>query len=306
MGLMKSINLVLPKKPMLIPYLANPARIGRRSLIVVGLYFLGVANGLTDRVVNSIATEGILTALINTFDVSVVVIIAAITGLKLATRTPDQAINRLDWLVVAVYLLGLCLPRSFASMAALTFFAIWEGIRSRHSAAATAAASLFVGISVCLLWGKVALQLFALPILGADAALVANLLSVLQGDVVEYTYNVVNTARGQSLIILPPCSSLSNISYGLLCWMTVIRASRPSWQTADLAMVPVIVVGIILLNVLRMTLMGFSREFYLFIHGSAGTNVTNCLILILAITAAWHTLGRAPAPVFQRRSNNGP
>src|SRR6476620_12358345 len=99
MGLMKSINLVLPKKPMLIPYLANTARIGRRSLIVVGLYFLGVANGLTDRVVNSIATEGILTALINTFDVSVVVIIAAITGLKLATRTPDQAINRLDWLV---------------------------------------------------------------------------------------------------------------------------------------------------------------------------------------------------------------
>jgi len=285
---------------------ANPAWISRRSFIVVGLYFLGVANGMTDKVVSGIATEGILSALINTFGVSVVVIMAAVIGLKLAAGTPDQAINRLDWLVGALYLLCLCVPRSFASLGALTFFAVYEGIRNRQSSAATAAASLFVGIAACHLWGKVALHLFALPILRVDAALVANLLSVFQGGIVEYTDNVVNTARGQSLIILLPCSSLSNISYGLLCWMTVVRASRPSWRMADLTMVPVVVVGIVLLNVLRMTLMGVSRETYLFIHGSAGTDVTHCLILILAITAAWRTLGCAPAPVMQRAANHGP
>src|SRR3954453_2055754 len=106
MKFMKSLNLASPEKPMPVAHLANPTRIGRRSFIVVGLYFLGGANGLTDRVVSSIATEGIVTALINTFDVSVVVILAAVIGLKLAARTPDQAINRLDWLVVALYLLG--------------------------------------------------------------------------------------------------------------------------------------------------------------------------------------------------------
>jgi hypothetical protein len=231
----------------------------------------------------------------NTFGISLVVITAAVIGLQWAAQTPDRALDGLDWLVGATYLAGLCVPLSSASMAALTFFAACEGVRNRRSAEAVAAASLFIGIAACQLWGRVALQLFALPILGVDAALVASLLDIIQGNGVRRTGNLIDTLHGQSLIILPACSSLSNISYALLCWMTIIRASRASWRKADLSMVPLVIIGVATLNVFRMTLMGISRELYFFMHGPAGTNVINSFILIVAIAAAWRTLARVPA-----------
>lgn len=281
---------------MSLPHSADPAGTGTRSFLVACLYSLGVINGVTDKVVNGIATGGFLTALMNTFGVSLIVIVAAVIGLKLAVRTPDRAIDNWDRLAGTLYLLGLCVPRSYASMAALTFFAAYEGIRSRRSAEAVAAASLFIGITACQLWGRAVLEFFALPILGVDATLVAGVLKLLQGGDVEHVGNLVNTVQGQSLVILPGCSSLSNISYALLCWMAMVRAYRPSWRKTDLAMVPVVVSGVILLNVLRMALMGVSRQLYFFIHSPAGADVTNSLILIVAITAAWRTLAHTRVP----------
>lgn len=271
---------------------ANWSAPGTRKLVVFGLYLLGIANGLCDIVANSIAADGLAAAAMNTFGVSVVTIAAAVVGLDLAARSPARAIDRLDCVVGAMFVLALFVPRSLASLAALTLFAAYEAVRGRRSAEVTAAATLFIGIAVCQLWGRVILQVFAGPVLGADAALVAGLLNILQGGGAGHAGNLVNAADGQSLIILPRCSSLSNISYALLCWMTVMRASRPDWRKADLWTVPVVVAGVVFLNVLRMTLMGVSPELYLLIHGPAGVNVTNSLILVLAIGAAWYALGR--------------
>ena len=276
------------------------ARTGTRPFLIAGLYLLGIVNGLADTVAASIASDGFASALTNTFGVSVVVIAAAAAGLNLAARSPGRSIDWLDRGVGAMYLAALCVPRSLVSLAALTFLAAYEAVRGRRSAAATAAASLFIGIAVCQLWGRVFLQLFAEPVLGADAALVATLLNIIQGGGAEHAGNLVNTVTGQSLIILPRCSSLSNISYALLCWMTVLRASRPQWRKADLRMLPVVVGGVVLLNVVRMTLMGVSPGLYLLVHGPAGVNVTNSLVLVLAIGAAWYALGRDPVSAGRR------
>ena len=239
---------------MSLPHSADPARTGTRSFLVAGLYW-------------------------------------AVVGLKLAVRTPDRAIDNRDWLAGKLYLLDLCVPRSYASMAALTFLAAYEGIRNRRSAEAVAAASLFIGITAWQLWGRTLLELFALPISGVDATLVAGVLNILQGGDVEHVGNLVNTLQGQSLVILPGCSSFSNISYALFCWMAMVRACRPCWRKTDMAMVPIVVIGVVLLNVLRLALMGSAANFIFFIHSTAGANVTNSLILIVAITAAWRTLG---------------
>src|ERR1700744_1796171 len=174
---MQTQGFSLAKRPMIkesVPHLVDIVQTGARSFLVVGLYVLGVINGVMDKVVNGIAADGILAALMNTFGVSVVVIAATVIGLKLAVRTPDRAIDGWDLLVGTIYLLSLCVLRGYASMAALTFFAAYEGLRNRRSAEAVAAASLFIGITACQLWGRVILELFALPILGVDAALVAS------------------------------------------------------------------------------------------------------------------------------------
>jgi hypothetical protein len=265
-----------------------------RPFIVVGLYVLGLANSVADKVVASIATDGFFIGLLNTFDVSIVVLAAGFVGLRLAAGTPDRAVDGTDFLVGVVYLLGLCMPLSPISTAALTFLALYEYFRNIESPEPTAAATLFLGITVCQLWGGVMLKMFALPILSVDATLVSEVLGLIKDGAINHSENVIDIVGGQSLIILPRCSSLSNISYALLCWLTLVRAGRVYWRKTDLYMMPIVIAGVVVINVLRMTLMGINREMYLVLHGALGANVTNTVTLAMAIVAAWYTLERSP------------
>jgi hypothetical protein len=270
------------------------ASLATRPFVVVGLYVLGLANSVADKVVVSIATDGFLTGLLNTFDISVVVLAAGFVGLRHAAKTPGRAVDGADFLVGVVYLLSLCIPLSPVSTAALTFLALYEYIRNIDSPEATAASTLFLGIAVCQLWGGMMLKLFSLPILSIDATLVAEVLGLIKDGAVEHSENVIDIVGGQSLIILPRCSSLSNISYALLCWLTLVRVGRVYWRKTDLYMMPIVIAGVFVINVLRMTLMGINPEMYLVLHGALGANVTNTLILAMAVAAAWYTLERSP------------
>jgi hypothetical protein len=57
-----------------------------------------------------------------------------------------------------------------------------------------------------------------------------------------------------------------------------------------------VLLSVIALNVLRMSLMGISRESYLFFHGPVGANVVNTLILAVAIAAGSRAVAPAAAP----------
>jgi hypothetical protein len=269
----------------------RPAGIG-------ALYLLGIVNGIAGNVVMSLSAKGFAGALADTFDISLVVIAAAVVAMMLVARAPCRTIDALDRFVGAIYLIGLCIPHSAASMAALTFLAAYEVFRQRRSAEAVAAASLCIGIAVCQSWGKVVLHLFAGPLLAVDATLVAWLLGSIEGGGVERIGNLIETTNGQPLAIMIGCSSISNISFALLCWMTVVRASRPEWRREDMAIAFGVVVTVIILNILRMGLMGLSREAYLLIHGPVGANVFNTLVLLTTISAGWYALSsvRAPRP----------
>lgn len=270
-------------------------RSGSRPRIVAVLYLLGIANGTVSFVTNAVLTKGFWGALFDTFDVSIVVIAATAVGTMLTLRTRDRPVDGMDRLAGAVYLLGLGIPFSPASMAAVTFLAAYECSRDFRSAETVAGSSLFVGIAACQMWGVLVLSLFAPPLLALDATLVAGILDLIQGGGVESVGNLVETARGQPLAIWVGCSSFSHMSYALLCWMTVVRALRPAWRWTDLPMALGVAAFVITANVTRMALMGISRESYLLVHGPVGANVTNTLILVAALAAAWRTLAFVPA-----------
>jgi hypothetical protein len=228
--------------------------------------------------------------------VSVVVIAGAAVGLMLTMRTPDRPIDNPDRLIGTIYLLGLCAPLSAVSMAAVTFLAAYECVRNSRSVETTASASLFVGIAACQMWGAFVLSLLAPFLLALDATMAAGLLNLIQGGGAESVGNLVETAQGQPLAIMAGCSSLSHISYALLLWMTVVRASRPSWQWIDLTMALFLLIFVITVNIGRMALMGISRDSYLLLHSPVGLDVINTIILLGALATAWRTLAFAPSP----------
>jgi hypothetical protein len=266
-----------------------------RAAAIGALFLVGIVNGIAGNVIMSLLAKGFAGALVDTFDVSLVVIAAAVVAMTLVARTPDRPVDILDWVAGAIYLLGLCVPHSAASMAALTFLATYGGLRQRRSAEAVAAASLLIGIAVCQTWGPVVLHLFAGPLLALDATFVAWLLGTVQGGGVERIGNLVETSKGQPLAIMIGCSSISNMSFALLCWMTVVRASRPEWQWRDLTIALGVVIAVIALNILRMAMMGLSRDAYLLLHGPVGANVFNIVILLTSLSAGWCALATVKA-----------
>jgi hypothetical protein len=266
-----------------------------RPQIVTGLYLLGIANGIVVGMLQSVAAKGMWSALAAGFDVSIVVIAATIVGMSLSRRVPGGRVTALDWLVGGIYLSLLSVPWGVASWTALTFLAFYEAVRRSRSPEAVAAACLFIGVAVTQLWGRLILHFFAGPLLEIDTTLVAHLLGFLQGGV-EHVGNVIGNSEGQSLVIMTPCSSLSQISYGLLCWMTVVRAARAEWRWADVPTALVVVTSVVALNVVRMTLMGLSAEWYDLAHGPIGAQIHNALVLLVAISAGWRTISTAAAP----------
>jgi hypothetical protein len=256
---------------------------------------LGVANGILMGVLQSVATKGMWGALAAGFDVSIVVIAATIVGISLSGRVPGGRVTALDWLVGGVYVALISVPWGGASWTALTLLAFYEAVRKPRSTEAIAAACLFVGIAVTQLWGHVILNLFAAPLLEIDTSLVAHLLGFIDGGV-EHFSNVIENSEGQSLVIMTPCSSLSQISYGLLCWMTVVRAVRAEWRWADVPMALVVVTSVVALNVLRMTLMGLSAEWYALAHGPIGAQFHNAFVLLVAISAGWRAISATATP----------
>jgi hypothetical protein len=267
-----------------------------RPQIVSSLYLLSVGNGIVMGVLQSVATRGMWDALAAGFDVSIVVIAATIMGFSLNRRVPGGCVTALDWLVGGVYLALLSVPWGPASWTALTFLAFYEAVRKPRSPEAIAAACLFIGIAVTQLWGHLILYLFAAPLLEIDTTLVAHLLGLIGGGVVEHVGNLIANSEGHSLVIMTPCSSLSQISYGLLCWMTVVRAARPEWRWAEVPMALVVATSVIALNVLRMTLMGLSPEWYALFHGPIGGQIHSALVLLVAISAGWRAIPAAATP----------
>jgi hypothetical protein len=268
-------------------------RTGVRSQIIAGAYLLGVANGLAPNACKSILKYGLWRALANTFDVSLIVVAAALVGFYMAKRVPTRPIDTWDGLIGGIYLLCLAIPHGGASWVALTILALSEGSRQRRSAEAIAAACVFGTIAISEFWTRVVINLFAVPLLSIDATIVASLLRLIEGEGVAQAGNLIDNAKGQSLAVMVPCSSLQQISYGLLCWVMVVRAFRPAWRWVEVPTALVAGIAIIILNVLRMTLMGINHNYYLFFHLNfvgIGAEIYNVLIVLVASGAAWRAI----------------
>jgi hypothetical protein len=266
-----------------------------RSLAVLWLYGLGVANGLAGDVITSVLNEGFWSALSNTFNISIVIVSAAIVGMNLAARAPGRPSDIYDVLVCAIYLFCVAVPASKVSWVALTFLAVYESVRA-GSTQESAAACLFVCIAISKLWGNLAVDFFSPLLLDADAAMVAAFLSFSNIENAERLGNLVESINGQPIAIMIGCSSFSNVPYALLCWMTVVRGRRPTWRWHDLP-VALAVIGIaVILNVIRMALMVISRESYFVFHGPVGAHVYTVVVLVAAMAAGWLSGAPSMAP----------
>ena len=127
-----------------------------------------------------------------------------------------------------------------------------------------------------MFWSRLLFQFFAGPILEIDAAFVASMLGTARAG------NLVGFGDGSgTMMLIPACSSFTNLSLGFLCLVTVTQWAGHRWSAIDVVWL-IFACGMILgINTARMALTGVSKANYDMIHSSWGATIFGMVILVV-------------------------
>jgi hypothetical protein len=254
-----------------------------RDHFFCGLLILAAVNGLEGFVVNSAVTQGWFEALLGSFGVSAVVWIACFAAPRLLYGSRIGEVITIPDAVIALGVLSLTIiPFAKFSWLALTLLGLYMLCVSPAGSLRRRTALIALAITGPMLWGPALMDVFATPILRADAILVSTLIGT------DRVGNVFSGALGADgspthFAIAPPCSSLHGMSIAVLAWITISNALGSAWSARHLAWGLLAAVAVLAVNVSRLSLIGLFPAYYLTIHGSPGSEIAAWLSLTLVV-----------------------
>jgi hypothetical protein len=256
------------------PFFSNMGLAFRRGEFFAGLFILGFSNGIFERIMRAIAQGTIESAILGTFEISVLVWVACFIAVSLLLRQLPEPVTRNDLILGLAITAAALLPSAIASWIALTGLGLY-GLRCfEANAPARRAAFVILAVTVPMFWSRLVFAMLSGPILQGDAFLV----SLIVGT--ERLGNTIGFADNSGyLFVLPPCSSLANVSLAVLGWalFTQALARRPALK--DVWWCLGACSAVIVINVTRMALMGLHPEHFELLHGAVGASVASFLTL---------------------------
>jgi hypothetical protein len=249
-----------------------------RDELFAGLCLLACINGLGGRAIQSINRLGWTAALLDSFDTSAIVWCACGIGLLFLTREKRDAIRSADIAVTSVALILIMLPSAGMSWLALTGFGLYMLLFTNPPTLRRRGALIFLATTVPMLWSNLAFHLFVNPILIFDASLVGWVLGT------DRAGNMVRFADGSGyMTIWPPCSSIVNAPYAFVIWAVIGQLAGRRWSSLDLLWCAAACTAMVIMNVIRLSLMGLSVGYYTAIHNEWGDNFVNMVGLSLGV-----------------------
>jgi exosortase/archaeosortase family protein len=112
-------------------------------------------------------------------------------------------------------------------------------------------------------------KFMTMPILTLDAMLTAKLLQLLTG-VGAYEANTIIGGAGHEVLVIRGCSSITNLSLGLLLWFAVIRTRADQFDNRHVLGMLLMGVAIVALNVIRLMLMAVDLNWHGWFHQNSG------------------------------------
>jgi hypothetical protein len=250
-----------------------------RNEFFAGLYILGLANGLVGRLYSTSNFDD-WTGVALSLDLNVIVLFACFAGVSafLSNDRDREQIRPRDVVVAAVFLMLTALPISALSWVAVTGLSLYILLVANGSPARKRGAVILLALTVPMVWSKLLFQIFAKHILDIDAFLVASLLGT------HRVGNMVGLADGSGhMVVLPACSSLTNMSLGFLSWVSITQWAEHRWSAVDVFWSLLVCLSVIAVNVTRISLMGLSHWHYEVIHSELGNMIANFIMLGLMV-----------------------
>jgi len=243
-----------------------------RTDLFTGLVIIAFANGITENIAQAIGEKGFALALFGTFGISIFVWAALFFGINLLRRAPPARASALDLIVAVGAIAAILIPIPSLSWLAIGAIALWLMARSSGHDLSRRAGAILLAMTVPMLWSRILMSAFGEAVLAVDASLVAWLVGT------ERNGNVVPFADGSgAMFIAPGCSSLSNVALAILCSVIFINATDSRWSGGKLAVALCACIAVIVINVVRIGLIGFYPSQFDLIHGDVGANIAGFL-----------------------------
>jgi hypothetical protein len=253
-----------------------------REQLFAGLCLLAFVNGTVIRIRIEADETGWLSAIGNTFGISVLVWAALWLSLRLLLQVPPNSVRPRDWSAAALVSILSLVPVAALSWLGLTGLAFYIVLTAPDGSSQRRGGFILLALTVPMFWSREFFAAFSDYILDIEAMLVATAMNSARIG------NMVQLAGGSGYLqIWPACSSFGGVSLGVLCWVTFSQVAGYSgsrlqgmgWCLATCACVVVI-------NVARISLIGFFPQHYDLLHGPIGAGVAGGLALLASVTAS--------------------
>ena len=206
---------------------------------------------------------------------------------RLLAASPSKQPAQISDILLA---LALCLPLFLPTTRTMKVLALGAAmfcwIRGRDDPKLRSAGIVLGALAIQEYWGHIVFDLFALPLLRAETAVVGTLVQAMRAGTV-WQGNVITAPSGFSVIVYSACSSFHNLSLAMLCWVTVSRLRNQSWRNRDLLTACVIGAAMIACNVARICLMAWSPDLYEYWHNGPGAQIfavgASAMVLALSL-----------------------
>jgi exosortase/archaeosortase family protein len=258
-----------------------------RPLLFCALIAVGFANGIFENILAAVSAGGLGSALLNIFDISVFVWLAAAAGLLLVARSPATRPSRGDGVLVALASITILLPVPALSWLAYTGLVLSLLVRSTPGSTLRRGAVILLAVTIPMFWARIFMSLFNDAILAADATFAAWAVGTQRSG------NIVPFADGSGAMwIAPGCSSFTNISLAILAFVALVNVTARQWTPSVLAL-GVLTCGLVVgVNVTRISLIGYYPEYFELIHGQVGAGIAGWLTTLLIMAGGWLAVRR--------------
>jgi hypothetical protein len=264
--------------------IAHSLRMMPRGEFFAALLILAYLNGLAFR---AFAIQGWQEAIVSTFGVSLIVWLAWIGGVWLLLTDRSGPIRKFDFSAGVVGLFLIWLPIGGTSWLAMTALSLYLILTEEAGSNARRGAIILLAVSVPMFWSPMFFMSFSDMILRIDAVIVGWLLGT------ESSGNMVGFLNGSdSLVILPACSTFAHLSLIPLCWIALSVMINHQATLRDLVWCGAALATVVLINVIRLAVMGLNVDNFLLLHSATGDTAVNLITTSLAIGICVYGLRR--------------
>lgn len=249
-----------------------------RDHFFAALCLVGCVNGVANAVITAVKRDGWWQALFQTFGISALIWLACGIGVCLLLRHNRGYLRPADLLIGLASLLFFAVPIgpvSWLAVACVAGYVCWNSSRGSER---RRGALILLAATVPMIWTPLLFIFLDKHILNVDAFLVSLVLGSQQiGNVVAY-------ADGSGYLqIYQGCSSFHNVSLAFVAWTMISQYIGHEWSFKDLGWYFSACLAVILVNVARVSLIGFYPTQYDLIHGPVGAEIAGWLTLGLIV-----------------------